>query len=308
MTIFNVIIAIFAAVVLFIFSLQGFSKEIQDLGSEKFKDWLGRITQNRIKGFFTGILITVLIQSSSALSSISVALVDAGVLTFFNSVPILIGANVGTTFTGLLIAFNLKNIGSVLLVIGFIVSIIPFRIKLAGKSIFYLGLILFSLEQLSYTLEPVQTHPSFIYWLSFSDNIFLGLITGAIVSALFQSSSLVTGLVVLLAQQAIIDLNLAIPIILGSNIGTTSTALVASVGLSENAKKLARANLLFNFTGVLLFIPLIGVFTNLISKFPFNLPYQIVTAHFIFNFVNAVIFLVFLKRIFGVFNPKNDMA
>ncbi|MFY7787165.1 MAG: Na/Pi symporter, partial [Thermoflexibacteraceae bacterium] len=183
-----------ATIVLFLFSLKGFSKELQAVGADTLNHWLGHITQNRLRGFLFGALITAVIQSSSAVSSITVALVDAQVITFFNSLSVLIGANVGTTFTAWLVAFKLDNLGSILIVAGTLMSAIPYRVNLAGKSIFYLGLILFSLQLISTTLKPMSQHEGFLYALSLADNIFIGILLGTLVTAVLQSSSVVTGL------------------------------------------------------------------------------------------------------------------
>ncbi|WP_041264037.1 Na/Pi symporter [Bernardetia litoralis] len=156
MGIFNTLITVVAAITLFLFSLRGFSKELQELGADNLNIWLAKITKNRLSGFLLGAVITAIIQSSSAVSSIIVALVDSSVISFYNSLSILIGANLGTTFTAWLIAFKLDNLGSILLILGSVISIIPLKVRLVGKSIFYLGLILFSLQQISTTLKPLS--------------------------------------------------------------------------------------------------------------------------------------------------------
>ncbi len=302
MSAFNLSISILAALMIFLFSLRGFSKELKDLGAEKLQLWLGRITKNRFKGFLMGALITAIIQSSSAVSSIIVALVDAGVISFYNSLGILIGSNVGTTFTAWLVAFKLDNLGSYLIVLGTLVSFVPYRIHLAGKSIFYLGLILFSLQQISLAITPLNENTLFIQWLSYSDHILIGVVAGAIITAILQSSSVVTGLIIILAYQNLISLQGAIAVVIGTNLGTTTTALLASINFTSTAKKTARANAFFNTIGVLLFLPILPLFTRFISHLSIALPYQIATAHLIFNLVVAILFLMLIKQIHRLFN------
>lgn len=292
---FNTVIAILATISLFIFSLKGFSKELQKLGSENLHRWLTKVTSNRFSGFFLGAILTAVVQSSSVVSSITVALVDAGVIGFFNSLGVLVGANVGTSFTAWLVAFKLSHLGSWLLVGGMIISLFPNRTHLVGKSVFYLGLILFSLQQINAVLQPLSSDPMVLSWLSHADQLALGLLAGAIVTAIVQSSSVTTGLTIILAGQELLGLQGAVAIVIGSNLGTTSTALLASASLSAWAKKVAVANLLLNFFGLLLFLPFIGLFTHLINSFSVDIMYQIALAHLIFNLVLAVISLLLLN-------------
>lgn len=299
--IFHTIISIFAAIVLFLFSLQGFSKELQEVGSDKLKSWLSRVTQNKYKGFVVGVFTTAIIQSSSAVSSIVVALIDSGIITFSNSIGVLIGTNVGTTFTAWLVAFKIKNLGSILIVVGTLLSAIPHRMRLIGKSVFYLGLILFALDLINLTLSPLKEAPIFVEILSYSDVLLLGLLAGAIVTALVQSSSVVTGLVIILASQGLIGLLGAITVLLGSNIGTTSTALLASLKMSIHARKAAKANFYFNLIGVLLFLPFLHPFKNLVFQISLPLTYQIAIAHLLFNTIIALLFLFFSKWFLKLF-------
>lgn len=294
-TILNTIISIFAVIVLFLFSLEGFSKQVQKYGSENVKNFLGKLSRNKWSGLGSGILFTAIIQSSSAVSSIIIALVDAGSLSFAGAIPILLGTNVGTTFTAWLVAFKINNLGSILLVLGTLISAVPQKIHLAGKSIFYLGLILFSLDLISNTLEPLKNNEVFILWLSFTKNPIIGALLGMVLTALVQSSSVVVGLVIILSHQGIIGLDAGIAILIGSNIGTTSTAFIASFKMKETAKKLAKSNFLFNLVGVLIFLPLIPILKNVITLINTDLAYQMAFAHLIFNGVMALLFMVFIN-------------
>jgi phosphate:Na+ symporter len=295
MTTFNAFIAIVATISLFLFSLRGFSKELQAHGAERLKNWLSKITANRFSGFLLGALLTAVIQSSSAVTSITVSLVDSGVIAFFNSLAVLVGANVGTSFTAWLVAFKLDFLGSWLIVIGTIIGLLPHRIHLAGKSIFYLGLILFSLQLISHTLEPLSGRPEVLSILMKSDNIIIGILAGMVVTAVVQSSSVTTGLTIILAGQGFLGLPGAIAIVIGCNLGTTSTALLASMSLSKNAKNVAIANLLLNAIGLLVFLPFIYWFTKMIGSMQLAIVYQIAMAHLLFNLVLAAIALVSLN-------------
>ncbi|MBE2281273.1 MAG: Na/Pi cotransporter family protein [Ignavibacteriaceae bacterium] len=295
MTTFNTIIAIVAAISLFLFSLGGFSKELQTLGSEKLKVWLAKVTANRFGAFLLGASLTAIIQSSSAVTSITVALVDAGVIQFFNSLGVLVGSNLGTTFTAWLVAFKLDNLGSWLIVAGTIAGFLPAKIHLFGKSIFYLGLILFSLQLINNALKPVSAEPEIIELLANADFIPYGILAGIIVTAVVQSSSVTTGLTIILASQGLLNIEGAIAIVLGSNLGTTSTALLASASLSKSAKNSAVANFIFNFLGLVMFLPFIGVFTKLISSLNLDISFQVATGHLLFNLIVSVVTLPLLR-------------
>jgi phosphate:Na+ symporter len=293
----NILISILAALVIFLFSLKGFSKEIQDIGANALRNKLINWTQNKWLAFFSGIFITSIIQSSSAVSSIIVALVDSNLIAFSNSIPILIGSNVGTTFTAWLIAFKIENLGSVLIIVGTLISSIPHRMQIIGKSIFYLGLILFSLQLIHFAIKPLKELELFIYILSLAKNVYFGILIGATLTTILQSSSVVTGLAIVLASQGMLNLEGAIAIAIGANIGTTSTALIASFRLNKLAQKTAKVNAFFNIIGVLLFLPLFTFFTEIISNIQIALEYQIALAHMFFNITTALFFMLFLNKI-----------
>lgn len=293
---FNTVIAILATISLFLFSLRGFSKELQKLGAENLQRWLTKVTSNRFSAFFLGAALTAIIQSSSVVSSITVALVDAGVIGYFNSLGVLVGSNVGTSFTAWLVAFDLSHLGSYLLVAGMIVGFFPGKIHLAGKSIFYLGLILFSLQLINQTLKPLSELPAFLEWLSMADKLPLGIIAGMLVTALLQSSSVTTGLTIILAGQGVLGLDGAIAVVIGSNLGTTSTAMLAAIPLSKWAKRVAFANLLLNLFGLMLFVPFIGLFISFIEGLDIHITYQVAVAHLMFNLILAIAALATLNR------------
>lgn len=294
MTLFNTIIAIAATISLFIFSLKGFSKELQQLGADRLKKWLSRITANRMFGFLLGALLTALIQSSSAVTSITVGLVDSGIISFFNSLSVLVGANLGTTFTAWLVAFKLDNLGSILLVVAMVVSFIPGKVNLVGKSFFYLGLLLFSLQQINIVLKPLSNNADVIKWMAKADFIPVGVLAGIIVTAVLQSSSVTTGLSIVLVSQGVLSVQGAIAVVVGCNLGTTTTAVIASLSLSKTAKSVAVANVLLNLMGLLVFLPFIKPLTNFIQGLESATTYQVATAHLVFNLIVAAIALPLL--------------
>lgn len=305
MSLLQTLIAVFATIALFLHGLNGFSKEVKDVGSEYFKTLLKKITNNRFGGFAFGILLTAIIQSSSAVSSITVALVDACVIPFANSLAVMLGANVGTTSTAWLVTLKVGQIAPVFIVLGTIIGMIPARIQTAGKSIFYFGLILFSLELISHALDPISSDPRIADILKYADTRILGVLAGVVVTALVQSSSVITGLSIILAQQGVLSTEGAIAIIIGSNVGTTSTALIASLAMQASAKLAARANFLFNLFGVIVCYPFIGGFDNLAAYLTDDVGFQVAFAHLFFNIVISIMMLPIIKQ-FGEWLQKRE--
>jgi phosphate:Na+ symporter len=290
MTPFQAVIAALAAVVLFLFGLQGFSRELQTAGGDALKSWLPRVTANRWLGFLIGMLATAILQSSGAVTAIAASLVDAGVMSFRGALGVLLGTNVGTTTTAWLVSFKLAGIGSLGIVLGAILSLLPIRASAAGKAVFYFGLIFFALDLTATHLKPLQQEPWFQSTLLLARTPWLGALIGLVFTVLVQSSSVTIGLAVLLAQQGALPPEAAIPLVMGANVGSTSTALIASLAMSPAARATAVSNCLFNIAGVLLFWPFLGPFSQ--AMLAFGDPSRVVAgAHLIFNLCMAALFL-----------------
>lgn len=293
MTAFQGIIAAIAAIVLFLHGLQGFSREVQAVGGAALQSWLPRATESRWCGFLIGMAATAVVQSSSAITSLAVSLVDAGVISFRGSLGIVLGANVGTTATAWLVSFKLTGIGPFFIVIGALLSALPLRVNAIGKAVFYFGLVFFALDLISTELKPLQAHPWFQSGLAMATTPVIGLLMGMVFTAVIQSSSVTTGLAILLVQQGVLPAESAIPIVLGANVGSTSTALVASISMQPVARASAISNFLFNAIGVLLFLPFMDQFTQqmLATREP---AIAVAWAHLTFNLTIAALFLATL--------------
>ena len=290
---FEVTVSVAAAVILFIYALKGFSHDVQKVGGDALAHWIEVLTRKPISGFALGAGLTALVQSSSAVSGITVALVEAGTITFRGSLPVFLGANVGTTSTAWLVAIDAKFIGPFLIIISAVLSLLPGRISLFGRSILYLGVILLALQLISDAVAPLKDSTEIAEWMVYAKNPFLGLLIGMIATALLQSSSVVVGLGIIAVQQGLLTTTDVIPIVVGSNIGTTSTALFASLGMNPIARKAAQANLLFNVLGVLLILPFLGGFSSFVVETFGDNDMAVATAHLLFNLgVAAVGFLI----------------
>jgi Na/Pi-cotransporter len=291
----QVLFAIVSAIILFLYALKSFSREIQDAGGTALRSYLARVTSSRVKGFVLGAAATAVLQSSSAVTALAVALVDASVLTFRASLGILLGANVGTTATAWLVSFKLTGIGPVFIVLGAAASAFAGRFRIVGQPLFYFGLIFLTLDLLSAALHPLREQPLVVQWLGYARQPLVGAGLGLGLTAIVQSSSVTTGLVILLVQQGMLPAQAAIPVVIGANIGTTSTGLIASVGMAPVARATAVANFLFNVAGVVLFLPVMARFSQAVVARTPTADAAVAWAHLLFNVTVALVFLVSLR-------------
>jgi len=295
----QLLIASGAAIVLFLYGLQGFSRELQEVGGDTLRRWISGVTDSRLGGFCVGAAATAIVQSSSAVTSLATALVDSGVISFRGSLGILLGANVGTTATAWLVSFKLTGIGPWFLLVGALVSALPVRVSVAGKAVFYFGLIFFSLDLISAALGPLREFEIVHELLALATTPWLGALIGIVITAIIQSSSVTTGLAILLVQRGTLPPEAAIALVIGANVGSTSTALMASLGLGAAARATAIANLLFNVSGLLLLLPFLGSFSRALAAAINDPGKAVAAAHLLFNVGIGALFLAAL----GVIEP-----
>lgn len=287
---FNISLAALTAVVLFVFGLENFSREIERISGERFRKSISSATKLKVVGVLLGAVVTMVIQSSSATSVITISLVNAGVLSFKNSVGIIFGSNIGTTITAQLVAFKLTNFAPFFIVIGFFLSLLNTRASIFGKAIFYFGFVFFSLELVSNSLSPLQQNDYLLSVLTEPKNPLYALALGAIFTAVLQSSSVTTGLAIVFTQQGLIGLENAVPLIMGANIGTTVTAFIAVFNMDIAAKKTALSHLLFNVGGVLLFIPFLLLYGHKLVEYQSDPAITLAAVHLVFNVATSVVF------------------
>ena len=292
---FRILLSIVSAIVLFLYGLGAFSQEIQTVGGDTLENWLGRLTQSRWRAVLLGAVATAVVQSSSAITALTVAFVDAGTMSFQSTLGVLLGANIGTTSTAWLVSLKLTSIGPFFIVLGTLLSALPTRFKMLGKAAFYFGFIFFSLDVVSFALKPLAQNPVFAEILSRSSTPLMGVLAGMLITAIVQSSSITTGLCILLVQQNIMAPASAIPIVIGANIGTTATALLASIKMQKTAQRVAVANLCFNAFGVLLFLPFLGRFAAKVVEIAGDPGMAVAWAQLIFNVVMTLAVLLVLR-------------
>jgi phosphate:Na+ symporter len=283
------------AVVLFIFGLEHFSSEIERVTGDRFRRVLSRATRLPVFGVLIGALVTAVIQSSSATSVIAISLVNAGILSFKNSVGVIFGSNVGTTVTAQLVAFKLTEFAPLLIIVGFFLTLIRSRWTLFGKPVFYIGFVFFSLNLIATSLAPLQESEALIDFLVQPQNPLLAVLAGCLVTALLQSSSVTTGLAIIFVQQGLLSLENAVPLLMGANIGTTATALLAIINMDQAAKKTALSHFLFNVGGVAIFLPVFLIFGDYLNRFGDDPAIALANIHMVFNVASCLIFLLLIR-------------
>lgn len=292
---FQTLIIIIASISLFVFGLQSFSREIENLGTERLSRWIGSVTRLPLGGFLLGGVFTAIIQSSTLVSTLTVTLVNSGIITFRDSILILLGTNIGTTSTAWIVSMKSAFLGPFFIVLGSAISVLPSKYGVAGKSVFFFGFIFFSLSFISEAMAPIKSDPYLVEILAKASHPVLGILYGIIITVIIQSSSVVVGLVIVLLSQGTITIDSAIPIIIGANIGTTSTALLLSYKLSPLSRLVAWAASAFNVVGVIILFPFFGLLKNIAISFSDIPAMQVAMAYTISNAFTSILFLVLLK-------------
>ena len=291
----HIVMAGVTAIILFVFGLENFSKEIEKISGDHFRKSLSKATRIPIFGILIGAIITAVIQSSSATSVITISLVNAGVLSFKNSVGIIFGSNIGTTVTAQLVAFKLTTFAPLFIVIGFVLSLIRSRFSIFGKTIFYFGFVFFSLNLISSSLQPLQNNSTLVNLLTQQQNPFLAILFGCLFTSIVQSSSVTTGLAIIFAQQGLLSLENAVPLIMGANIGTTATVLLTIFNMDIAAKKTALSHFLFNVGGVCIFTPVFLIWGGKLSTLTIAPAIALANIHLVFNVATSLVFIVFIS-------------
>ncbi len=294
------IMGLFGGLSFFLYGMEMMSEGMKRTAGSQMRSILAALTSNRFFAMLAGAFVTMVIQSSSATTVMLVSFVQAELMTFAQSLGVIFGANIGTTVTAQLIAFKLTDYALGMIAVGFGIKMFGKNEKYReiGNIILGFGILFFGMKLMSDAMSPLRTLPGFIDMIKGLENPLLGIIVGGLFTALIQSSSAFTGIVIVLSQQGFITLEAGIPLILGANIGTCITAGLASIGTSREAKRVAIAHVLFQVIGVMLFIFWIPTFAQLITKISAffgssEIARQIANAHTIFNISVGIAILPF---------------
>ena len=264
------ILGLLGGLALFLYGMQMMSNGLESVAGNKMKDILEKLTSNRFLGIIVGALITAVIQSSSATTVMVVGFVNSGMMTLNQAVWIIMGANIGTTITGQLIALDVGALAPLIAFIG--VAIVVFskneKVQFVGEIIAGLGILFVGMNMMGDSMIPLREYPPFINLMTRFSNPLIGIIAGMIFTAVIQSSSASVGILQALALSGVISFHDAAFVLFGQNIGTCITALLSSIGTSRNARRTAMVHLYFNIIGTVLFLVLFyGI--NAFVHFPF---------------------------------------
>lgn len=322
----EVVFGLLGGLALFLYGMNSMSDALQKAAGEKMKRILEVLTKNPVMGALAGALVTAVLQSSSATTVMVIGFVSAGLMSLPQGISVIFGANIGTTMTAQLMAFKISDYIYPIIFIGFMVSFLSKREKVTeiGKVIFSFGLLFEGIEIMGSVMKPLASSPVFIDLMGkVSDIPVLGVVLGAVMTLVVQSSSATIAVLQNFASQpaadgvtSVIGLSGAIPILLGDNIGTTITALLASIGQSKNAKRTAVAHSVFNITGSAVFLLVIPVFSKLVQYISPKgnevdvISRQIANAHTTFNVTCTLIWLplipVMVKIVSAIVRGKED--
>ncbi|MBQ7296574.1 MAG: Na/Pi cotransporter family protein [Clostridia bacterium] len=272
---------------------------------EKLKDILSRLTKNKISGVLTGFAVTGVIQSSCATTVTAVSFVDAGLLALTGAVGIVMGANIGTTVTSLIIAFNFSDVAPLAIFIGAFMKLLCKNEKLQSVGIILsgFGILFVGLNTMASSFESLKDSSAFLSFVTASQGKLRGVITGFIMTAVMQSSSATVGILQALAMQGLIPTESAFYIILGQNIGAVIPVIISSVGTAKTAKQVGVIHLLFNLIGTVIFIVLMEfVPIGRLLSFADSDSMKISLFHIIFNVLSTVILLPFSDGLINISN------
>lgn len=293
---------------LFLYGMRKLSDALKTLAGDRMKQALGRMTTNRFTGLLAGAAVTAVIQSSSVTTVLVVGFISAGLMTFTQSIGVIMGANIGTTITAQIVAFKITQYALVMIAIGFVMEITgkSARMRQSGVVLMGLGLLFFGMDLMSETMAPLKGWPPFMDVMQSANNPAYGVLIGFLFTALVQSSSATTGVVIVLAGEGLVGLESGIAMAFGANIGTCVTAMLSTIGRPREAVRAAAVHVIFNMLGVLLWIWFIPQFAEAVRSFSptypeltgaarasAEAPRQIANAHTLFNVLNAVIFIWF---------------
>jgi phosphate:Na+ symporter len=301
---FFLVLGLFGGMAIFLFGMDISSEGLQKAAGDKMRVILGKLTNTPVMGVLVGTVTTAAIQSSTATTVMVIGFVSSTLMTLRQAIGVIFGCNIGTTVTVQLIAFNINEYAPLLIALGFFVSVIfggkSQALKFGGEIIFGFGLIFFGMGLMSEAMSPMRSVPAFTNLLaSFGENPFLGLLVATVFTGLIHSSGAAIGISIALATQGILTLKAAIVIAFGANIGTTVTAVIGSMNANRDGKRVALIHFIFNTVGVLVFMPFIGQFTDLMKYLsdkmePGNISRAIANSHMFFNGINTIIFLPFV--------------
>ncbi len=290
------ILLFITGVALFLFGMLKLSSGMQTVFSSRIRQYIRFAVKKPFYGLLTGLLSTIVFQSSSATTLLTMGFVSAGLISFYHSLGIILGADIGTTLTIQLVVWKVTTISPILLLAGTILYFVgKQRLKTIGEMIIYFGTIFYGLSLIGDAAIPLKENEFFIHFFRETKNPLIGLLIGLVFTVLVQASAIPIGILVILGQQGLITIDNAFPILLGANVGTTATALLGSVATDINGKRSAAAHLIFKCSGALICLLSLPLFITFLKSLSSDIAQQVAFGHFFYNLLIVIIFIGFMK-------------
>ena len=267
----EIILSIVAGLVLFLFAVSSLSDILKSVIGDKTNYWIEKFTSNLYSGLVVGIIVTTILDSSSAVIIMAIVLVNSKILTFRQAMGIVLGANIGTTVSSQIIAMDISKYSPVFLLIGFVLLVIAKTEKVnnIGKAILYFGVLFFGLFTMENAVEPLKKEPFFARWMTKTEQPMVGALIGALVTLVIQSSSATVGMAIILAKKGFLSLAGGVSIMIGAELGTCSDTLLATIKGTRQALKTGLFHLTFNLIsiiiGLMFFYPFVYVVKSIVS-------------------------------------------
>lgn len=300
----SIILSMAGGLGLFLYGMRIMSDSIEKVAGAKLREILERLTTNRFTSIFVGIIFTAVIQSSSACTVMVVSFVNSGLMTLTQAAGVIFGANIGTTVTALLVSFRLEKAAPVILLLGVLIVMFCKKQKASrwGEVIIGFGVLFMGLSTMSGAMEGMKESPTVLHMFASLQSPFLAVILGTVLTAVIQSSSVTVSIMVLLANQGLLSMDIGMYIILGCNIGACTSAVLASLNGKKDAKRAAAIHLLFNVIGMVLFFVIfmfdvhriVEVLTVIAGD---NMGRVIAYAHTFIKILQVIIMMPFIKGI-----------
>ncbi len=298
--------ALLGGLALFLFGMEQMAEALKAVAGERMKLILARLTVNRFMGVLTGAFVTAIINSSSVTTVLIVGFITAGLMSFAQSIGVIMGANIGSTITAQIVAFKITKAALLMVAIGFGMLFLSTqeKIKQYGGMVMGLGLVFFGMSVMSDGMQPLRSYEPFLDLMAHMESPLIGILVAALFTGLIQSSAATTGIVIVMADQGFITLPAGIALAFGANIGTCITALLAAIGKPREAVRAATVHVLFNVIGVLIWVGFIDQLAQIVSwispsheelsgarRLAAETPRQIANAHTLFNLANTLLFI-----------------
>ena len=300
---FSVILGTLGGLVFFLLGMELMSNSLKSSLGSNIHTILTKLNKNRFASLVTGILLTVITQSTGATTIMMLSFVETNLMQFFQTVPVILGANVGSTFTSQLIAFDITAYAIIPVIVGYLLKTAGFNDKLrdAGSAILGFGLVFYGMKLLSISVSDLKSLPQFLEMVSSASNPFIGVLVGTLATAIMQSSCMFTGILMVFAKEGVMGLEEAFPLIIGSGIGTSLLVVLAAMGSSRACKRTMIAHLFVKVGGAVVFVPLIPLMVMFLEwlgeAWGISPERQIANVHTLYMFGSAFAFLPFTKSI-----------